>query len=1541
MSAKGNAFYSACTGFVVVLDISFLVSTFIGPYDSNKPFLPFVIVIPFLLVAIAAAFGLYFLSNFISRRYYVMGPKDSIPILPSKHFPEQTTSYLRNSQMDDTRYLLSPSSQSVSNHKMQTVLSPPPIPFTSSSVPILLPVSQLQSPTEKAPAGNPDFPSSPIVIRMPSQTQSVPHSPNTAASTSNLQSGFHSSDISEIDEAHKPTSLSEIVPTPRDHTRNTTEVMSSRRNSAVVVSSPRPHPNQASTDHLPKLVRGLSSQLQSAPFSARSLSQLQNPTPTNQLSALIISEQLRPSKPVPKYTRFFQFERAIRFIQLPEFRQEHSHHVFCEKMMALGTKKFANSSAMWTTAALYYSSIFENKSKAADALQKSKQCVPNIIERWTEFRFMRDMEQTKMQEGGQSTSVLFRLEMDKATREHEQSKAYFKQIWFLLSKDNIDMDRVNVFLNKGISAYWKANVVYLALLEAYPNSTQVIRGHGSLIRDIERDDDLAMSMFNHANALEDTSYSTSSESESMGSKLSEGGSRLGNRAMFHTKNKRRRRKKKGIRGSQFIMSEVKKKNPARKLLIVLISYSIIIAVGMAMMFIIAFITYQSCVSYSSDIQHIAEIQMVCTRGLRTLKNWEIQHTQWVIDDPDLMASLMYIPPETVQRENLRIYARDLGEDLLFTYNSLSEAEKDYFEGSKPNFFALNTDSTGAITKIWEHPMSVMDVVNSVYNSLFYVADFGSISDLMSINQANYVYTNVPVVAMEELKFMTGEFSHFSKRSVDVSVIVSIVICAFIIMYTFFPTSFTFILYARKFTKQRKEALFKFVTAPKQTYIKLKTRLDGTDPDQNSATDAMSTIDPVSTVDLVDTIGFDHSEIVLDAPKNRYQVNSGRDGTISSGRRVSHHAMIPSKFGTGSVSIIDELDSFNSNKASTVAESSNRSEEEKNPPTEQAQSEVDNLDSVEKIRQRRKEKKDRKGSLYSSLNLDPLPPLPDSAVPQNVFQRPYSTIHSPSIFTPPSFSPLEPFPDSLTGAAQMPNQAQTTIFNEPEKQEGQPEVAEEEEGEEEDEYINDLREKVHKLHNVNPPALKCMLSTTLIISWICIVTVALTAILSVQTIGLNRDQLFFSSYRESIVNVIVFNAIQIPFPSLPVPEQFTYAKSTRPGWKDLSHINNNAEVLQQNMDDLLQYFVTIHRKLKEGADEKDPSYLSGDEEIDARSVPRTLKPKSDMLVIALNQTKCLLYNESLCTPGRMYDIENEFLGLESLISDFVMAARSIIQVPNAGAAITLNDSNIMKLMSMVRFDLADGISKYTNALTIDQEALMLQYRNILVVISIVCYLLILAITSCLLFPAYYMLRRTSMVTDMIVSIDPRLDQMLNVITWNDDRGSGIARFDYQHKEVCDSAVALVTGMEKDTWTKMRRRLCADLVTKIFATVDDEEQMMRKYRINHKHVSKHESEHSSIVTKLLTSIIHILHDAPGAQTNLIQILSMWLLQHTSFFDRSMVSALEDKIAKSEVMEEIDMGKFVIPPSLAAYLESDKCSMARQGQINSLFSGLRLGV
>ncbi|KAA6386823.1 MAG: hypothetical protein EZS28_017646 [Streblomastix strix] len=128
-----------------------------------------------------------------------------------------------------------------------------------------------------------------------------------------------------------------------------------------------------------------------------------------------------------------------------------------------------------------------------EALRTVKQNIPNFIERWLVYALRQS------QRGGSGASgamgVAFRLIFDKWTKAFEYSKAYLTQ--------HLDLERIMYLLDKAIFWERESREIFEEQLKQHPGSIQLMRAYGALLRDIYREDDTALQLFNEATSIQE------------------------------------------------------------------------------------------------------------------------------------------------------------------------------------------------------------------------------------------------------------------------------------------------------------------------------------------------------------------------------------------------------------------------------------------------------------------------------------------------------------------------------------------------------------------------------------------------------------------------------------------------------------------------------------------------------------------------------------------------------------------------------------------------------------------------------------------------------------------------------------------------------------------------------------------------------------------------------------------------------------------------------------------------------------------------------
>ncbi|KAK2958295.1 hypothetical protein BLNAU_6782 [Blattamonas nauphoetae] len=543
-------------------------------------------------------------------------------------------------------------------------------------------------------------------------------------------------------------------------------------------------------------------------------------------------------KVLPKFYHFFQFERAIRFIQQDALRADTSVIKFVDSLINSSQAKLGGSPGYWVFSSLFYYQIINNPTKAADALQHSKQCVPSIVDRWIEYSFIKTMENAKTADSGHSASTVFRTTMDKATQHADLSKVYLQQVWLMLSRDHYDMNKVVLFIARGIDSFWESQKLFMELLTSHPSSTQALRAYGSLLRDVLRDDEQALLFFSQANQLEEAN-STQTVSDDHLSRISgkskttpenKGGS-FGTRSS----NAGKRRRRNGQVSSLILEEETQKSRSGVD--VVLIVFGIVNAIAIVAYFVVMLIVFQEITTSTDTVEQCSLIQVASTHVVLRLEAWSIARRPEVIASPT-RDELWYLPDNAAINVDLSGKAVQLTNTLKETYHSLpSDEYRQQFELTTNSFYQPIVDSALSVVNLLPVSMSILELLSAISNDAHHVSVFGDPISPLVMSELDYVRLNVPLSGVELLKREAYALSSLIQLLSLLSTIVSSAIGGVLIILVLVPCC-VFVRAYGKASKVRETELLSFVSAPKQRIVQIKTRLDQTlkdvDEDEDGA-----------------------------------------------------------------------------------------------------------------------------------------------------------------------------------------------------------------------------------------------------------------------------------------------------------------------------------------------------------------------------------------------------------------------------------------------------------------------------------------------------------------------------------------------------------------------------------------------------------------------------------------------------------------------------------------------------------------------------------
>ncbi|KAK2944580.1 hypothetical protein BLNAU_20487 [Blattamonas nauphoetae] len=594
-----------------------------------------------------------------------------------------------------------------------------------------------------------------------------------------------------------------------------------------------------------------------------------SPMAGQSLQSKLLSEQV--IRKVPKYTNARQVQEAIKFLTEKECRKNRDCLALADQILTSAQKKMPLSAELWICSSFYYLSYTNSQMKMGDCLRTANQCVPSLHERWVVFALMRDMERKTSTQGGQnSQGVSFKLNFAKATKAHDMSRAYLQQAYLLLSKENMDLERIMLFLDKAIGFEKESREIYQQLLRQYPNSAQVIRGYGALLRDIYRDDDQAMLMFTEANVIEEDTTVT----ETM-SRVS-GGSKLSSIAGQSSGQAKKKKKKRSRTGGSLQLDEDKKKLLPLFIPIIVMSGTVIVG-AMIVIFVVVLSTFTACQVTTEQTSSFANM-MSSILDLVLYANFYMLRQQYT--DADLAAAnVTFMPSETVMKGVFVGRSDTLGEGLDLVYKdaiALSEFQMLEYEDIQnlvPSYNAVTVGSAMAmrVTSTQSVYLNLIDLINTIANvaaliindGFFNTTEWPGISSLLY-----YVIMNGPVAATEKMKMSCLVFTNNSEAQSLMIQYTSIIVG---VASIFIPMAVLLAQYIQTISslkKERREIFFQISIARKDDVLRLKQRLDDTDggiDDETNMSTRFGTTTAQSNTNTQgtnDDAGFNENEMEL-------------------------------------------------------------------------------------------------------------------------------------------------------------------------------------------------------------------------------------------------------------------------------------------------------------------------------------------------------------------------------------------------------------------------------------------------------------------------------------------------------------------------------------------------------------------------------------------------------------------------------------------------------------------------------------------------------
>lgn len=615
----------------------------------------------------------------------------------------------------------------------------------------------------------------------------------------------------------------------------------------------------------------LKSPLPATQIGSTSLSHTLSTSSTGQLSSLANSDQTaaeRKPQPaariLPKMRSVSAVQRSIRFMSDKTLRKDQNSIALCENILTAAQKRMSGSSSLWITIALFHHSYTHNDDHMGDALRSAKQCIPNVIERWVIYALLHDMERktarSQSTPGGVSLGVQFKLQFAKGTKAHEMSRAYLSQAYLMLSKENLDLEKIQLFLEKAIKYEQEAHLTFSAMLKKYPSSAQLLRAFGALLRDIYRDDETATLLFTEANAIEDESLESIDESHDNRSRAS-GGSKLSSLAgrsldirssagvsiggaggsILAREEKRKKKKKHTGRSATLMIEESKKKLLPYFLPLIVISMIVMIA-SLIASFVLAIVNFSTSTTSVNAITGSTGIIRSFCEVLMNAKYLSLRRMNESATPPNLdMTNITYVQSYAELCTTLLDVMKSISTSLCDVYG-LTDKEEHFEQWEQDDIPQLWLEVlrnpvtyVDEVQTITQSHTNLIDLVTSSANIAYDLVESWDMDDPSVNSWLYYMRANAPVTGTEAIKKIAINYSISSKENAVLIGVIILIIGSVTLIVPLIAVTVQYLITFRMLKKGRNEIFLQICMSPKDEILQLKRRLDESEHDDDEDT----------------------------------------------------------------------------------------------------------------------------------------------------------------------------------------------------------------------------------------------------------------------------------------------------------------------------------------------------------------------------------------------------------------------------------------------------------------------------------------------------------------------------------------------------------------------------------------------------------------------------------------------------------------------------------------------------------------------------------
>ncbi|KAK2957477.1 putative hemerythrin [Blattamonas nauphoetae] len=584
-----------------------------------------------------------------------------------------------------------------------------------------------------------------------------------------------------------------------------------------------------------------------------------------------------------QFTSVRACDGQLRFLQNYKLSHEKVIVELVDQLFKIILKKqqFSTSPKLRVLYALFLSSFRPNSFAIASQLQQVCQLYPNWSTRWVTFLKTKESEGRRRNEEENdrgSVSYQVMLQLSTAEKYTDVARAHLEQMWLLLQRRNIDVNKIqnqaeHIALNKK-----KAETIFISLLDSNPNNYQAMRKYGTLLRDIECEDGYASILFHQADILEEASANTQAMqmekktevdeleeitsgllgAETVGTLPSAFGISTGTQSLASldkadaSRIDEARKQKGDEKSVLMVLDKVKEKKGEKVLPFIGISIVVVLLV-MTLTFLGSFIglvvIYGSFANNGVSLVTLCDI--ICSATLSLSQCADLQFT---VIFPTPQGD--YVPPNFTELVD-KIYTRCTTINMM--QKSLWEITSSLSFWKNNNLILLSPDMTSAfpthlITRVSQTPTSFLKLIGTTNDAISdYVEGLqqGGFLWTSTLELVAFLVYNVPLSLCEGVKRAMLEIvDSLVKSQITLLIILVILMVLIVVIVVVVLVIPIFRAILRNNTHRRNE-MRKLCMLPSETIQKQLERLDPSYSDQNtvnSTTHSTSQLAPLERED---------------------------------------------------------------------------------------------------------------------------------------------------------------------------------------------------------------------------------------------------------------------------------------------------------------------------------------------------------------------------------------------------------------------------------------------------------------------------------------------------------------------------------------------------------------------------------------------------------------------------------------------------------------------------------------------------------------------